>query len=50
MWIWQVTCRCGYKSGWYSSRLAHVLALYHTLRKHPYGLTSIGAKEQEARK
>lgn len=47
MWTWNVICRCGYKSGWHSSAVAHLIAAWHTFRRHPYGLTTIACKENE---
>lgn len=45
-WTWQVTCRCGYKSGWHSSLVAHLISRWHTFRRHPHGLNTIAAKDE----
>lgn len=44
-WRWSASCgRCGYRSRYYRSEWwARVLAVLHTIIKHPYGAMTIAA-------
>ena len=48
-WLWRASCGlCGYKSRWHKHQVvAHILALWHSIRQHPYGHMTIACVDME---
>jgi len=51
-WEWQVRCNlCGTHSTWLKSRfIAKILAIAHSIIRHPFGHTTISARESNTGK